>query len=127
MMVAGVGFRRGTSAAAIIEAVQAALADAGRAGQKPDALATAAFKADEPAFCEAAEKLGVPLVAVTTAKLESVAEKLLTRSERVKDAVGTASVAEAAALAAAGRNARLAGPRVATKSATCALAIGDGP
>lgn len=126
-MVAGVGFRRGTSAAALLDAVRAALDAAGRVGETPDVLATVAFKADEPAFCEAARTLGVPLVAVTTAKLESVAEGVLTTSERVKDAVGTASVAEAAALVAAGRNASLLGPRVATQSATCAIAIGDGP
>ena len=51
-----------------------------------------------------------------------------TRSERVLAITGVPSVAEAAALAAAGPGARLLVPRVAVGPATCALAIaGDEP
>ncbi|MFD2180660.1 cobalamin biosynthesis protein [Rhodoplanes azumiensis] len=125
--VAGVGFRKGTSAADIVQAVQLATKAYGVDIGSLTALATAAFKADEAGVRAAAATLGVPLFACTPAELDRVGDRVLTRSGRVEAAVGVASVAEAAALAAAGRNATLLGPRVATARATCALAIGDGP
>jgi cobalt-precorrin 5A hydrolase len=51
-----------------------------------------------------------------------------TQSERIKERVGTGSVAEAAALAAAGRRARLISTRAVSQDrmATAAIAEGDG-
>jgi cobalt-precorrin 5A hydrolase len=126
VMVAGVGFRRGASAEEILAAVQLAVDAADLAGKSLDALATADFKAEEPGFRDAAGRLKIPLIGCATADLERVAEKTLTRSARVAAAVGVPSVAEAAALVAAGNNAKLLGARVATKTATCAIAIGAG-
>ncbi|MDQ0355493.1 cobalt-precorrin 5A hydrolase [Rhodoplanes tepidamans] len=91
------------------------------------ALATADFKSDESGVHDAAGTLGVPLVACPREDLDRVSDRILTRSHAVAAAVGVSSVAEAAALVAAGRNARLLGPRVAAGTATCALASGDGP
>jgi cobalt-precorrin 5A hydrolase len=60
-------------------------------------------------------------------ELESVVEFTKTISPYSLAAIGLPSVAETAALAAAGRKARLLVPRVATKEATCAIAVGEGP
>ena len=51
---------------------------------------------------------------------------MLTPSKLVLETKGVPSIAEASALSAAGRNARLLGTRVATAGATCAIAIGEG-
>lgn len=126
-MVAGVGFRRGASADDILSAVRLALDAAGLAAEQLDALATAAFKAEEGGPGEAAARLKIPLVVCAPSEMERVAEKTLTRSQRVEAAVGVPSVAEAAALAAAGAGGKLLGARVATRIATCAIAIGAGP
>ena len=62
-------------------------------------------------------------VVVPQADLEAAGARVVTRSERVLALMGVPSVAEAAALAAAGPASRLLGPRVAVGPATCALAI----
>ena len=59
---------------------------------------------------------------VTQADLEATAARTLTMSARVIAVTGVPSLAEAAALAAGGRAARLLGPRLAIGPATCALA-----
>ena len=55
-----------------------------------------------------------------------VADQVLTRSPRVQAIKGVPSIAEASALVAAGRNARLLGARVSANKVTCAIAIGEG-
>jgi cobalt-precorrin 5A hydrolase len=52
---------------------------------------------------------------------------VITISLKVEALKGVPSIAEASALVAAGRNARLLGARIAAGNATCAIAIGDGP
>ncbi|XIK08888.1 cobalamin biosynthesis protein [Mesorhizobium sp. AaZ16] len=52
----------------------------------------------------------------------SAAANTLTHSARSQAVAGTPSVAEAAALAAAGEGARLLGPRIVVGPVTCALA-----
>jgi cobalt-precorrin 5A hydrolase len=121
MMIAGVGCRRGTSAAAIEAAIAAALARAGLASHGLDFLATAAFKGDEPGIAAAAAARGVPLIYVAQADLERAGGRA-THSRRVARLIGVGSVAEAAALAACGPAARLVVPRIAIGPATCALA-----
>lgn len=124
VIVAGVGFRLGTTAEEIEALVRQALALHG-AGRL-DLLATEVGKAGEPGFREAARRLSVDLAACAAADLRSVSDRLLTRSARVLEATGLPSIAEAAALVAAGRNSRLLGPRIAAARATCAIAVGDG-
>jgi cobalt-precorrin 5A hydrolase len=53
----------------------------------------------------------------------------VTRSERIATSFGVGSLAEAVALVAAGRNARLVSSRVVSqdRTATAAIAEGDGP
>jgi cobalt-precorrin 5A hydrolase len=121
MIVAGIGCRRSASAAAIEIAVAAALADAGLASHQLGALATAEFKSDEPGIAAAAQARGIPLILVAQRDLER-AGGLATHSRRIARLMGVGSVAEAAALAAAGKDARLLLPRLALGPATCALA-----
>jgi cobalt-precorrin 5A hydrolase len=124
MMVAGVGCRRGTSAAEIEAVIAAALVQAGLAGQRVDMLATAAFKCDESGIAAAAAARGVPLVLIAQADLERAGSRA-THSRRVAQLMGVGSVAEAAALAAGGPDARLVVPRIAIGPATCALAASE--
>jgi cobalt-precorrin 5A hydrolase len=122
MMVAGVGCRRGTSAAEIETVIAAALARAGLARGALDVIATAAAKSDEPGIAAAAAALGVRLVLVPQDDLKTANGRVATHSPRVLNLMGVSSVAEAAALAAGGLDARLVVPRIAIGPATCALA-----
>ena len=127
MIVAGIGFRRGTSAEEIERAVRLALYRFDLPAERLEAIATEVEKAAESGPPEAARRLAVPLVACTATDLAAVAaERLLTPSSRVLEAKGVPSIAEASALVAAGRNAQLLGERIATERATCAIASGDG-
>jgi cobalt-precorrin 5A hydrolase len=122
MIVAGVGCRRGTSAAAIETVIAVALARAGWASGVLDVIAAPAAKCDEPGIAAAASALGVPLVLVAQVDLETAGGRAATHSRRVMTLMGVPCVAEAAALAAGGPAARLVVPRIAIGPATCALA-----
>ena len=123
MMVAGVGCRAGASAGEIEAAIAEALARAGLSTATLTALATSFAKGDEPGIAAAATARGLKLVIVPQRDLEAAGARVVTRSERVLALMGVPSVAEAAALAAAGPASRLLGPRVPVGPATCALAI----
>ncbi len=116
MRVAGLGFR----GAATFESLNDALE---RAGGNVDALATAEIKAGQPAVRILAKALGLPLLSISRARLG--AEETLTHSSLVEAQFGTGSVAEAAALAAAGPGARLLGPRVASGDGLATAAIAE--
>lgn len=122
MIVAGVGCRRGASAPDVEAAVRAALARANIAADALDAIATIAEKRNEAGIRAAAERLGVCFVVVSENALKTASDRTVTSSERTLALMGVASVAEAAALAAAGPLARLISPRLAMGAATCALA-----
>ncbi len=126
MIVAGVGFRRDTSAEEIERVVMKALGAFNVVRASLDALATETTKAAEPGIAEAARRLSVKLIACETSDLERVADTVLTLSSLVLEARGVPSIAEASAIVVAGRNARLLGARVATAGATCAIAVGEG-
>ncbi len=118
MIVAGFGFRKSADVTSLRSAL--ALHDVA-----PDLIATAAAKADDKPFTDLARALGVPADAVPPERL--TAQPVLTCSAASQKTYGTGSVAEAAALAAAGPGARLLGPRLISPDtlATCAIAIGD--
>jgi cobalt-precorrin 5A hydrolase len=122
MIIAGVGCRRGVSAAEIEAAVRAALARLGLASAALEKIAAPAVKAAEGGIAAAAATLGVPLVWVAQEDLTLAGGRVTTRSERVAALMGVPCIAEAAALAAAGARARLLLPRIAVGPATCALA-----
>jgi cobalt-precorrin 5A hydrolase len=126
MIVAGVGCRRGTSAAQIEAAITVALGRAGLGIAAVHAVATSAAKAGERGIAAAASSIGVPLVLFAPDDLAAAGVRAATRSERVLALAGVPSVAEAAALAAGGPAARLIAPRVAVGPATCALADSSG-
>ncbi|MEO1679329.1 MAG: cobalamin biosynthesis protein [Pseudomonadota bacterium] len=116
MTVAGFGFR----AAATLESLRGALAAAG--GGRVDALAAPKDKVHAAPLSALAAALDVPIHGVAPASLE--AQSTLTPAGPNARRYGKGSVAEAAALAAAGRGARLRGPRSVSPDgcATCALA-----
>ncbi|WP_212524210.1 cobalamin biosynthesis protein [Actibacterium sp. MT2.3-13A] len=118
MRVAGIGFRKHAPVEALREALRLA-------GPPVQALATAAHKAAAPQIARLAAELGVPLHAVPAAQL--AAQKTLTQSPRQQAQFGTGSLAEAAALAAAGPGARLLAPRMASADGMATAAIAEGP
>jgi cobalt-precorrin 5A hydrolase len=126
MIVAGIGCKRGTLSEDIVSLVLAVLSTFGIDRENLDAIATEASKADERGIADAARSLSVRLIRCSIADLDQVADKVATRSSRVQALKGVPSIAEASALVAAGRDARLLGARAATEKVTCAIAIGEG-
>ncbi len=120
MIVAGFGFR----AAANIDSLQAALRMAA-GSQRITALAAPTDKAQAASLAALGAHLNLPVHAVSARSIEQA--QTLTNSSRIKTLRGTGSVAEAAALAVAGPNARLLAPRQISpdRLATCAVAIGE--
>jgi len=122
MIVAGVGFRRGVEAEEIVALVEQALELASLARNALERLATIEALAALPAFKEAARRLDVSVSSVAELGLSEAAPHVRTQSARSIAAHGVGSVAEAAALAAAGPGSCLILERIASPSATCALA-----
>ena len=118
MKVAGIGFR----AAAPLSALRQALDLAEAAGGRVTALATTPEKADVPALCALARERGLPILPIPVAGVPTQ-----TQSPRVQAYFGTGSLAEAAALQAAGPGARLTVSRLITPDgqATAAIASGE--
>ncbi|MBV7392607.1 cobalamin biosynthesis protein [Mameliella sediminis] len=117
-VIAGFGFRSG----ATVDSLRDALHRAG--GQGLTHLATAEDKAQSPVFQTLGETMGLPVVGIAPDLLQ--AQGTATTSNPSLEARGTGSVAEAAALAAAGPGAELIRTRVVSgdRMATCALAEG---
>jgi cobalt-precorrin 5A hydrolase len=122
VIVAGVGCRRGAATADVQAAIRAALAHCGVPADALAAIATSVAKSTEAGIAGAASGLGVPLLPVPQRDLEEAASGTRTKSERVLALLGVPSLAETAALAAAGPTARLLVSRIAIGSVTCALA-----
>jgi cobalt-precorrin 5A hydrolase len=116
MRVAGLGFRKAAGVSALREALALA-------GGNVSALATAEAKADAAALVLLAQELGVPVIGVPLDAL--AAAKVNTHSRLVKALYNTGSVAEAAALAAAGPGAILTGPRVTSRNGMATAAIAE--
>jgi cobalt-precorrin 5A hydrolase len=122
MIFAGIGCRKGAAAAAVEAAIMAALAARGLDADTLTAVATSSNKAEELGIKAAAAALGVPFVTIAQLELEAAGHRIATKSQRVLSLTGVGSVAEAAALAAAGTGARLLAQRVVVGAVTCALA-----
>ncbi|WP_234591524.1 cobalamin biosynthesis protein, partial [Micromonospora sp. MH99] len=95
-LVAGVGASRGVPAAEVAELLHRVLAEAGLDPASLRCLASADVKADEAGIRSTADALGVHLVTWPATRLATV--DVPHPSEVVRAAVGTPSVAEAAAL-----------------------------
>ena len=122
MKIAGLGFKRDVTLASLREALLAAGGPEGLT-----AVATVSEKADAEALILRALECGVPIKAVPADILARIDTP--TQSKLVTEKFGTGSLAEAAALAAAGPHARLIGTRAISqdRTATAAIAEGDGP
>jgi cobalt-precorrin 5A hydrolase len=116
MRVAGIGFRGAATLASLKDALL-------RAGGDADALATADAKARAPVMQALAAELGLSIRAIDRQSLG--AEVTLTQSPKVAERFGAGSVAEAAALAAAGPGSALLAPRAISRDglATAAIAV----
>ena len=122
-LVVGVGASRGAPDDEIETLVRAGLAEAGLAVASVRALATADVKAGEPGILAVAARYGWSLLTFPADAL--AAQDVPNPSEVVRAAVGTPSVAEAAALLGArtyGRDAALVLPKRAAAMATVAIA-----
>jgi cobalt-precorrin 5A hydrolase len=119
VIVAGIGCRRDCPAADIVAAIRQAES---ASGHVVTALAAPWFKAEEAGLGEATGLLGLRLTLVDDAALAAVQARCVTISATVERHTGFASVAEAAALAVAGSEARLCLARITVGGATCALA-----
>ncbi|MGN9767331.1 precorrin-3B C(17)-methyltransferase [Micromonospora sp. SD12] len=117
-LVVGVGASRGVPADEVRGLLARVLAEAGLSPASLRHLASADIKADEAGIRATADALGVPLVTHPAAALAAV--DVPHPSEVVRAAVGTPSVAEAAALL--GGGAELLVPKTATAMATVAVA-----
>lgn len=124
-VIAGIGLRQQASVQALRQVLSGALAEAGPPGGatlRLCALASAADKCEHPALLQLARESALPLRAVALDQLPLQAAR---PSAHVPARYGARSVAEAAALAAAGPGAVLASVRhvSADGSATAAIAI----
>ena len=95
-VVVGVGASRGAPTEEIVELIEDSLRRAGLSARSVTELATVDAKAQEPGIVAAAERLGVPLVTHSAEELAAV--EVPNPSDAPLAAVGTPSVAEAAAL-----------------------------
>jgi len=126
MMVAGIGCRKGVKASDVRAAVETALEAHGLAMTALSALATTELKQGEEAIFLAGRDLALPVIVVTNEALKAVSSDTLSHSGLSQAKAGTPSVSEASALAAAGKGAKLLGPRIVLGPVTCAIAIGGG-
>ncbi len=125
MIAAGIGSRKGVSAAEVIAAIDAALKEHGLTRPALSMLATARLKQDEAGIIAAGGILNLPIIVVDGEVLKEMSDRTLSHSDASLSATGTPSISEAAALAAAGGGAKLAGPRIAVGPVTCAIAFGE--
>ncbi|MEU5889748.1 precorrin-3B C(17)-methyltransferase [Streptomyces sp. NPDC047461] len=95
-LVVGVGASKGAPVDEVLGLIEGALRDAGLSAASVAELATVDAKSEEPGIVRAAQRLGVPLVTYSAGELASV--EVPNPSDAPLAAVGTPSVAEAAAL-----------------------------
>lgn len=122
MRVAGFGFRQDTTHTALKDALAKASAVSG--GNSVSMLVTHERKSSHAALQALASELKLPVLAINAETLSKISVR--THSDRVAALYGTGSIAEAAALAAAGAGARLVGARVISDDGTAVAAIAEG-
>lgn len=118
MIVAGFGFRSTASIDSLIDAF------AVTGIETVDAVATVDDKSQTPAFTTFAKAIGAQIISVTAQNLSDIDTPTQSLASQTHRATG--SVAEAAALAGAGKDAILLAPRSIShdRMATCAIAQG---
>jgi cobalt-precorrin 5A hydrolase len=125
VIAAGIGCRKAISAAQVEAALSAALRRHHLASDQVGLIAVPAAKGTEAGLVAAAAARGIVLTLISQGMLEAASPRTLTRSVRSMAAMSVHSVAEAAALAAAGPHARLLAPRIVVGPVTCALAAAE--
>jgi cobalt-precorrin 5A hydrolase/precorrin-3B C17-methyltransferase len=123
VMALGVGCERGVEPQELEELVRTTLAEHDIAAEAVACVASLDLKADETAILSLAESLGVPARFFAAAELAREEPRLANPSAIVRNAVGVAGVAEAAALASAGPAGTLLVEKRRSARATCALAL----
>ena len=118
MIVAGFGFRADATEESLHDALRAAAGNL-----RPDVLAAPDDKAEQECLVSLAKALSLPIRPLSREQISGVTT--LTQSPLILEKRQTGSVAEAVALAAAGQNGALIGPRCISKDrlATAAIAI----
>jgi cobalt-precorrin 5A hydrolase / precorrin-3B C17-methyltransferase len=124
-LAVGVGCERGTSIVEVQELIDRTLRDNNLAPASVAVYATIDLKEDEPAIRSLTEDESTRFFSAD--ELNAVAGRIMNPSEIVRDEVGTPSVAEASALAAAGPNSMLIVPKTKSARATCAIARAPRP
>ena len=112
----GIGCERNTSLSLVEKAIAEALATAGLAEEAVAGMASAERKSDEPALLHLSQNRTWPFRTFAEQALASI--EVPNPSEVVLKEMGTASVAEAAALLAAGEQGRLIQPKQISRPAT---------
>ena len=120
MRALGIGFRAAADLSSLQDALQQVLL---LAGGGIDVVVTESAKSREKLFREFAQVMGVPGLGITQTDLEQMITP--TQSQRIIDKFGTGSLAEAAALAAAGPDARLVAERVISGDGMATAAIAE--
>lgn len=123
----GIGAGRGADPAAAVALARKTLSISELSEAAVAGVFSLDLKADEPAVLAVADDLGVPFRFFDAATLEAETLRLANPSETVFRNVGCHGVAEGAALAAAGPEARLLAPKRAESEITCAVAIAPRP
>ncbi|MEV2254936.1 precorrin-3B C(17)-methyltransferase [Streptomyces sp. NPDC050147] len=121
-LTVGVGASKGAPTEEVLGLIESALRDAGLSPASVAALATVDAKAEEPGIVEAAARLGVPVVTYPADELAGV--DVPNPSDAPLAAVGTPSVAEAAAMRGGGEllvPKRKSAPEGRAPMATCAV------
>ncbi len=125
-LVAGLGCRRGCQTDELQGLLMQCLAEAGASLDDLAALASSEAKAAEPGLIALSERLRLPLYFLPVDILAAEDMRLSQPSERVREVIGSAGVAEAAALvqieALFGGRAALLIDKRRSAGATCALA-----
>ncbi len=127
VLALGIGAERGVNAVEVEALARSALADAGLSAGAVACVVSVDVKSDEGAILTLADTLGVPARFFDAAALAKEEPRVSQTSEYVRATVGTPSVAEAAALAAAGPAAKLVVHKRKSARATCAVALAPSP
>ncbi len=117
----GVGARAGVDAQILAALVRKTAARLG-VDLRSANLATLDTRENEPGVHDAARLLEMDVIFFSPEKLRQRARDLLTHSPRIEQTFGVGSIAEAAALAAAGDGSVLLARRVVAETLTCAIA-----
>lgn len=124
-IVIGVGCRKECYVSEIIELVHMAMEKCDITISDIEVMSTAWVKEGALPIIHAAEALDLPLVVIPKERCEAMINLAETVSEKVIELFAVPSIAEVAALAAAGKNPKLLCARVSSQSVTCAIAVGE--